>query len=249
MKPLDLRLPTCSAPYDEQELATESLVATIPKPRSACAILPSCSKQRKISTLHRCGGPVAFGVDGESTRHLAYYGFYIAAQALVIRATPAEQGPKRREVARGKIIRACYCVASLFQWGQRTIGLTYFGVAWMPAASVCAFNLVDHMAQAGVAETFHTPIVVLANVSTRRTLAPDVVKFIWIMLEERKLDAHLDAATRNLFKLNAVDNWGAQDDELFDFGAYPNYAAISERSRDFVETGERLHEYAALHLV
>lgn len=145
-------------------------------------------------------------------------------------------------------MRASNDVAGLFRRLQHTVGLNYFGVYWGHAASVCAFNVMEFLPQVGVSETFHVLTVVLCNISRRWVLVRGVVKLIWVTLTERKLDSYLNAATLSLFKLNAVDNWDPQDHKLFELCAYPNYAAISERGRDFVGMGDLLQEYAGLTL-
>lgn len=128
------------------------------------------------------------------------------------------------------------------------MGLHHFGVCYVHAAALSALNVVDYLAEPGVSALVHTMCLVLSNAARRWTLARGILKILWIRIQDRWLEAHLDAATLGLFKLNAVDNWGPDDHRLFEACAYPNYAALTERGRDFVEMGELLQEFASLQL-
>jgi hypothetical protein len=153
-----------------------------------------------------------------------------------------------RKVVEEKVISTCRNIAELLQWLQRTVGLTYFSVYIPHGSTLCAYTLLEFLDRPAVPAIFHTMIVALSNSARRWTITRGILKMIWITLQERRLDASLDAATLSLFKLNAVDNWGPQDHRLFEMCAYPNYAAIETRGRDFVEMGELLQEYAGLQL-
>ena len=179
-------------------------------------------------------------------RSLSYYCFHINVQSIILR-TVENMDPAYTD-ANNKIIHYSTNMATLFQRVQQTIGLSHFGVYYFHAATVCALALVAFITEPGVPDIFQTMVVVLINVARRWTLARGLVKMLWITLQEQKLESHVSPATLNLFKLNAVDNWGPEDHHLFDMCAYPNYAAIGERGRNFVEMGELLHEYAALQL-
>lgn len=151
-------------------------------------------------------------------------------------------------LARTSIIENSKSVADLFRWLQNTIGLDYFGVAYGHAASVCALNLVEFLTVPGVLDMFQTMVVVISKVARRWLLCRGILKLLWITLQEQKLDVHLNAATLSLFRLNAIVNWGPDDHRMLEMCTYPNYAAITEKGREFVEMCELLQEYAALQL-
>jgi hypothetical protein len=131
---------------------------------------------------------------------------------------------------------------------NRPLPLNTFINPKVAPAMLSASSLIELLPRPGLTETFHVIIVVLSYVAHRWTLAWGIMRMLWITLQEHKLDICLDAATLDLFKLNAVENWGPEDHRLFEMCAYPNYAAISESGRDFVELGELLKEYAGLYL-
>lgn len=159
-----------------------------------------------------------------------------------------EPSSAHRMHARAKINESAKEVAAIFRHIQDDYGLDSFGVYYGQAASLCAFNLLDCLGEAGIAETIQTMIVVLSTVAWRWTLVRGILKVMWHTMLERKLESHVVTATEVLLKLNAVDTWGAEDHRLFEMCAYPNYAAIGEKGRDFVEIGDLLQEYASLKL-
>lgn len=138
--------------------------------------------------------------------------------------------------------------AAIFEWLQRTIGLTHFSVYYVHASSLPAFNLFEYLSQPGMADVFHTLIVALSATTRRWTLSRGIIRMIWIEVQKRKLDQVVDPSTLSLLKLSAVDSWGPEDHRLFERCAYPNYAVIGERGRLLSEIGDLLEEYSRLNI-
>ena len=177
---------------------------------------------------------------------LAYHGFYITTQSLFLR-TISNADPDRR-IAKEKIIQASSSIADIFDRLEDVLIKGYFGVYYGHASAVSALNLLEFLPEPAVPSLFHKMIAVHCTVARRWTISRGIIKTLWITIQERKLDSYLESSTLSLFNLFAVNNWGPEDHKLFELCAYPNYAAISERGRDFVEIGELLQQYAAMQL-
>lgn len=153
-----------------------------------------------------------------------------------------------RNVAKEKIIQASRSIVEIFKSLQHVLGQGYFGVVYAHAATVSALNLLEFLEEPAVSSLFHELVSVQCTVARRWILARGIVKTLWHTLQERKLVVHLEDATRSLLRLFAVETWGAEDHKLFELCAYPNYAEIKDKGRDFVEIGELLQQYTALDL-
>lgn len=153
-----------------------------------------------------------------------------------------------RDNARERIIAACKRTARLLQYGHDQFGLMNFPSHTMHAATVGANHLIGHLAEPHISDVFHTFILTLTAVCHRWPLARGIVKGLWITIQQQKLDVHLQEETISLFRLNAVDNWSAEDHQLFVSCAYPNYATSSSNRRDVVSIGDVLQSYAQLDL-
>jgi hypothetical protein len=150
--------------------------------------------------------------------------------------------------ARAKIIDASKSVARLFEMVRHKLVQGHFGVYYSHTSNLCAMNLIDLLAEPGVPELFHIMISVLSTVSRRWTLTMGVINMIWTTVKLRHLDRYLQASTVQQMKLNPMESWGSRRRQLLETCIYPNYAAIGDRGRDFVEMGELLQEYAGLQI-
>lgn len=177
---------------------------------------------------------------------LAYYGLVIMAQGVLLGSVSTAD--PEFSCAKDKIINASKHVASLFQMLQHITSQGNFGVYFAQIPTVCALNLVQFLAEPGVPDIFHILTVVMVCVSRRWIIVRGILRMIWATLTRHKVEWYLNAATSSLFHLAALKEWGPREHHLLKKCAYPNYAEVHEKGRDFVEMGDILQEYASMQI-
>lgn len=91
-------------------------------------------------------------------------------------------------------------------------------------------------------------VIALTAIGSRWTLFRGITRSFWLTIKERKLDGFLLGPTVSLLKLNAVENWGSEDHQLFASCTYPNYATSSNNGREIDGIGDLLARYAQFDL-
>lgn len=177
---------------------------------------------------------------------LTYNVWRIVVNSIVHQEEAAPQTD--RDNAGENIITACKSIANFLHYGQNTWSPLSFSCYVPHAASMGASNLIGHLSRPGIPEIFHTMVVAMTAVGSRWVLFKGITRGLWITIKERKLDALLLASTVDLLKLNAVENWGPEDHQLFISCTYPNYATSSNNGRDIDAVGDLLARYAKLDL-
>ncbi|KAK5098751.1 hypothetical protein LTS08_006129 [Lithohypha guttulata] len=178
--------------------------------------------------------------------HLAYYGFIIMAQGILLGS--ASTADPEFSCAKDKIINASNHVASLFQMLQHITSQGNFGVYFAHISAISALILVQFLTEPGVPDIFHILTVVLVCVSRRWVIVRGILRMIWATLTRHKVEWYLNAATSSLFHLAALEEWGPREHQLLKKCAYPNYAEVHEKGRDYVEMGDILQEYASMQI-
>lgn len=176
--------------------------------------------------------------------HLVYHDYSISVQSLMLRDLVS--AGSRRQAAKFGLLRASEHIAEIFTWVQRTLGASVWCPWGFQAAAMAAYPLLDLLAEAGVADTFHTIIECIVAVAKRWVLARGVIKMLWITIQDRALVQHLDSRTVDLFTSSAVQKWGPDDYRLFASCMYPNYAAIGENGRELADMGELLEQWSKM---
>ena len=71
---------------------------------------------------------------------------------------------------------------------------------------------------------------------------------ILITLQQRGLHAYLSPASKDLLRLNAIDNWKPEDHHVFQDVLYPNVVVAREEGRVLADMGDLLQKWVELDL-
>lgn len=179
--------------------------------------------------------------------HLVWHDYCITVYSLMLRNMADSES--HREKAQASLLESCHEIAQILAYMRRSLGTASMWCPWtFQAAAMAAFPLVELLAEPGAQETFQIIVATLSTAAERWTLAKGVLKMLWIMLQERNQVSNLLPAIGDIFRAQAVDNWGPAEYRMFSGCMYPNYTVIGERGRELADMGELLEEWSQLSL-